>query len=201
VTLIGVTKGVAVGQIQEAAALGLSDIGENRVQEAQRKRAVLPGGSLRWHFIGHLQRNKARDAVALFDLVHSVDGVALTEALDRQAVQRHRRLPVLLQVNVSGEAAKSGCRPEEVETLARAVQASAALTLSGLMTLAPWAPDPEAARPVFQALRQLRDRLQERLGLPALRLSMGMSQDFEVAIEEGADFIRVGTALFGEETR
>ena len=195
VTLIGVTKGVPAERIHQALTLGLTDLGENRVQEAREKRARL-GAAARWHLIGHLQRNKARHAVELFDLIHSVDDAELTDELERQAAEQGRRLEVLIQVNISGEARKSGCPPEAAEVLARRIQRAPALVWRGLMTMAPFAEDPEAARPVFRRLRQLRDQLQERLGGP-LQLSMGMSQDFEVAIEEGADWVRVGTAIFG----
>ncbi len=198
VTLVCVTKGIPIARIQEASALGMTDIGENRVQEARQKQAALgdTGRRLRWHLIGHLQRNKAKDAVGMFGLIHSVDTLPLVEELTRQAERQHDRPAVLLQVNVSGEAAKHGCRPDDAEALAAAVLAAPHLDWRGLMTMAPFTNEPEAARPVFQALRALRDRLQERLGRQPLLLSMGMSQDFEIAIEEGADLIRIGTALF-----
>lgn len=193
-----VTKGLPVERIQEAIAWGAADFGENRVQEARQKQAALGevGRRLRWHLIGHLQRNKTKDAVGLFDLIHSVDTLPLIDALNRQAEPQGRRVAILLQVNVSGETAKSGCRPEEAEALGAAVLAASHLELQGLMTMAPMTDDPETTRPVFRRLRVLRETLQERLGRRPLRLSMGMSQDFDVAIEEGADFVRIGTALF-----
>jgi len=202
VTLIAVTKGVTLELIREAAALGLTDLGENRVQEAQAKRSQLTPADpqLRWHLIGHLQRNKAKQAVRLFDVVHSVDSLALLDEL-RKAVALSTRppLPVFLQVNVSGEATKFGCAPEAVSTLARAAAGDPAMPLAGLMTIAPLGGDPEQARPHFRRLRELRDDVAGALACEpsTLRLSMGMSQDFEVAIEEGADFVRVGTAIFG----
>jgi hypothetical protein len=224
VTLIGVTKGVPPALIQEAIALGVTDVGENRVQEAQAKQRILKvrsegpipnsepriPNSVKWHLIGHLQRNKAKDAVELFDLIHSVDSLALIETLERHAADQQKTIKVLIQVNVSGETTKSGCRPEELEPLAGAVRRSSHLTLTGLMTIPPLAEHPEAARPIFRQLRQLRDRLQTIVdhtgtesprhpGTPLL-LSMGMSQDFDIAIEEGADLIRVGTAIFGERS-
>ena len=207
VTLIGVTKGVAVEAIREILALGVTEIGENRVQEASTKHSALriPHSALRWHLIGHLQRNKADDAVRLFDVIHSVDSLRLLEALERQAAKAGRSVEVLIQVNVSGEATKSGCRPDEATTLAEAVLGSRHLTLKGLMTLAPFSDNPEDARPHFRRLRELRDQLEQRFHSSlvtrhsSLLLSMGMSQDFEVAIEEGADAVRIGTALFGEK--
>lgn len=219
VTIVAVTKDVTVERMREAAAAGIEDFGENRVQEAlekqraltiddcrlsietktkstieNRQSKILDGSSVRWHLIGHLQRNKAGDAARMFSMVHSVDSVELAQALARHAPSP---LQVLVQVNVSGEATKSGCRPGEAAALAAAVQALPALRLAGLMTIAPWADSPEQARPVFRALRELRDRLQAQ-GSEGLKLSMGMSQDFEVAIEEGADLVRIGTAIFGE---
>ena len=202
VTLVAVTKGVTLELIREATALGLTDLGENRVQEAQAKRSQLTPADpqLRWHLIGHLQRNKAKQAVRLFDVVHSVDSLALLDEL-RKAVALSTRppLPIFLQVNVSGEATKFGCAPEAVSTLARAAAGDPAMPLAGLMTIAPLGGDPEQARPHFRRLRELRDDVAGALACEpsTLRLSMGMSQDFEVAIEEGADFVRVGTAIFG----
>ena len=196
VTLIGVTKAVPVERIRDALARGLADVGENRVQEAQAKRAALDAPA-RWHLIGHLQRNKAKDAVELFDLIHSVDSPVLLEALERHAAARGRRVELLLQVNVSGEAAKHGCRPEDASALAEAAGACPHVVCRGLMTLAPFSTNPEEARPHFRRLRELRDHLQATVHSP-LVLSMGMSQDFEVAIEEGADLVRIGTALFGD---
>jgi pyridoxal phosphate enzyme (YggS family) len=210
VTLIGVTKGVPPALIQEAIALGMTELGENRVQEAREKRLVLgPTPGVRWHLIGHLQRNKAKDAVELFDVIHSVDSLALIQELDRRVTGRP--LEVMVQVNVSGEATKFGCRPDEAVSLAEAVRRTTHLMLRGLMTIAPFAEDADAARPHFRRLRLLRDELASSFQLPrpdhsqrrggpasSFRLSMGMSQDFEVAIEEGADVVRIGTAIFGE---
>jgi len=216
VTLIAVTKMVDATTIREAVALGLRDLGENRVQEAQEKRRAV-GDGVRWHLVGHLQRNKAKPAVELFDAIHSVDTPELVEELDRQASRQGRGvgqgaggrgrthpLQVLIQVNVSREATKSGCGVDEVHDLAQHVMRQPNLQLAGLMTIAPFADNPEAVRPVFRRLRALRDELQQALPpvphaprpVPLL-LSMGMSQDFEVAIEEGADIVRIGTAIFG----
>ena len=229
VTLIGVTKGVAVETMQEAIACGLTDLGENRVQEARAKQQVagsMPQAAgtglqlgacslqqVRWHLIGHLQRNKAKEAVAFFDVIHSVDSLPLGQALETQCASRRRTTPleVFVQVNVSGEATKFGCRPEETQELANAVMHSTRLHLAGLMTMAPFTNDPERSRPVFRQLRELRDAMRRHLmdgppghratGPHTLLLSMGMSQDFEVAIEEGTDFVRVGTAIFGTGDR
>jgi pyridoxal phosphate enzyme (YggS family) len=192
VTLVAVTKGLPVETIREAAALGITDVGENRVQEAAAKIDGWSGGALRWHLIGHLQRNKAKDAVELFGAIHSVDSLALADELERQAAKRARSLDVFVQVNVSGETTKFGCRPEEASALARHLAGQPHLRLKGFMTMAPFGADPELARPAFRELRLLRDTIQAS-GL----LSMGMSHDFEVAIEEGADLVRIGTAIFG----
>ena len=201
VRLICVTKGVPVGRILQAASGGIREIGENRVQEAQAKQSEI-GIDLRWHLIGRLQRNKAKLVAELFDVIHSVDSLELIEALERQAalqqVSRGRKLELLLQVNVSGEVTKGGCRPDQAEGLADALMRSEHLKWSGLMTMAPFADNPEGARPFFRQLRQLRDQLQDRMRVSPLDLSMGMSQDFEVAIQEGATMVRIGTAIFGE---
>ena len=214
VTLVGVTKGVPPGLISEAVAAGLTDLGENRVQEARLKRRALLEEigriphSVRWHLIGHLQRNKVKHAVELFDVIHSVDSLELIEELERQAAGRRlhaagageaRPLEVLVQVNVSGEKTKFGCTPQEAATLAQAVSQRRHLKIAGLMTMAPFSENPEDARPHFRRLRQIRDEVVVacRLQPAACSLSMGMSQDFEVAIEEGADIVRIGTAIFG----
>ena len=208
ITLVAVTKTHPPELVAEAVAAGARALGENRVQEAASKIEALRElrSELRWHLIGHLQRNKAKVAAELFDLVHSVDSLRLAEALARQ-VAPGRRLPILLQINVSGEASKEGfalpggatsaallALLPELEQLVALPQ----LEVRGLMTVAPMVADPEQARPVFKALRELRDELARRL--PAARwdeLSMGMTDDFEVAISEGATIVRVGRAIFG----
>lgn len=202
VTLIGVTKTVPPEIIREAVALGLTQLGENRVQDARAKQQVLGVQPVRWHLIGHLQSNKAKLAVDLFEVIQSVDSLALIQVLEHAIQTRPRPLDVLVQVNVAGESTKFGCTPQDTEELARAVRQSSRLKLAGLMTIPPLSNDPEAARPHFRRLRQLRDEVAGACGVEpaALKLSMGMSQDFEVAIEEGADWIRVGTAIFGERT-
>jgi pyridoxal phosphate enzyme (YggS family) len=213
VTLVAVTKTQPPEAVAEAVAAGAIDLGENRVQEALPKIAALGDRArLHWHLIGHLQRNKARGAAEQFDLVHSLDSVRLAEALDRAAAPLVAAggppLAVLLQVNVSGEASKDGFDlPSGIANtvqfptfLADVAQILALphLQVQGLMTIAPWSPNPEAARPVFRALRELRDDLAGRF--PAANwqhLSMGMTDDFEIAIEEGATLVRVGRAIFG----
>lgn len=198
VTLIGVTKGIGDARVREAVAAGLRDLGENRTQEAIPKIAVVGPGP-RWHLVGHLQRNKARQAARAFHVIHSLDSLRLAEAVDRAAGEAGRRIPVLIEVNVAGEATKHGLAPGEVADLAAAVRGCRWLDPVGLMTVAPLADDPEEVRPVFRALRALRDRLRaEGAGEAFRELSMGMSGDFEVAIEEGATMVRIGRALFGE---
>lgn len=206
VTLIGVTKTVPVERIQGALACGLADVGENRVQEARARRAALgpAAQTVRWHLIGHLQRNKAKDAIELFDLIHSVDSQALLETLgNARGEPSVKPKDVLIQVNVSGERTKFGCVPDDALRLAQVVGHYPLLRFRGLMTMAPLSQDPEQARPHFRRLRELRDHVASALSLEptALSLSMGMSQDFEIAIEEGADLVRIGTALFGEEKK
>ena len=201
VTLIAVTKGVPSEAIQEVVRLGATDLGENRVQEALAKQESLgrQAGNVRWHLIGQLQRNKAKHVVGRFALVHSVDNVELVQALETQAAKRGAdSQDVLIQVNVSGEATKGGCRPRDVEPLIQTSMTALHLRLAGFMTLAPYSDDPEAARPVFRQLRELRDRIQAGM-THRLQLSMGMSGDFEAAIEEGADWVRIGTAIFGTQ--
>ena len=200
VRLLAVSKTYGPEAVRAAAAAGQSLFGENRVQEAAAKIPECPG-RLQWHLIGHLQGNKAAPAARLFDWVHSVDSAKLLETLDRCAGDAGRRLEVLVQVNVSGERSKSGLAPAAVpETLAlgnrlRNVQ------VRGLMTIPPLAEDPETSRPFFRALRELRDRWAAETGMDLTELSMGMTHDLEVAIGEGATFVRVGTGIFGERTQ
>jgi len=196
VSLVAVTKAQPPGVVSAAAALGLTLFGENKVQEARAKIPLCPG-RLRWHMIGHLQTNKCRDAVALFEMVQSVDSLRLAEELNRRAEQAARRLPVLLEVNVAGEAGKFGYAPERLLAELPALNALPRLEIQGLMTMPPWSPEPEKVRPHFRRLRQLKAQCEELLGSALPHLSMGMSGDFEVAIEEGATLVRIGTALFG----
>lgn len=198
ITLVAVTKTQPVEVIGAAYELGLRDFGENRVEEAESKFHRLPK-DIRWHMVGHVQSRKAAQAVHPYVLVHSVDSLKLARRLDRFAAEAGRRLPILLEVNVSGEASKYGFRPEEAATAVEAMRGFAHLQLQGLMTMAPIVPDPEEARPVFVALRELRERLAARFpDLDWQHLSMGMSDDFEVAVEEGATIVRIGRAIFGE---
>lgn len=196
VTLIGVTKTVDAARVREAVRAGLRDVGENRVQEAESKRAALEGLDVRWHLIGHLQSNKASRAAGLFDCVHSVDREDLAARLDRAAAGG-APLPVLVQVDLGREPAKHGVVEDDLAAIVDRVRRLPNLTLRGLMTIPPEADDPEASRPWFRRLRELRDGLRAAPGdLP--ELSMGMTGDFEVAVEEGATLVRVGRALFGE---
>ena len=195
VRIIAVTKTFPPAVVSAALDAGLTDIGENYVQEARLKRAAVPGRAT-WHLVGGLQRNKVRAALAVFDRVHTVDSTRLARALAVEAARIGRRLPVLLQVNLVGEGSKRGVAPEAVEPLARVVLAEASLLLEGLMTVPPAGP-PEDARPHFRRLRELRDQVAGRLGVELPHLSMGMSADFTVAVEEGATLLRLGRTLFG----
>jgi pyridoxal phosphate enzyme (YggS family) len=197
VTLVGVVKTLPAEAIAAAVALGLTDLGENRVQEAESHQRTVARDAARWHMIGHLQRNKAGKALELFDVVHGVDGAELAAALDRRAGEAGRRLAVLIEVNVSGEGSKFGIAPEGAAALAEVVAPLANLQLRGLMTVGAPVARPEDARPGFVRLRELRDETARRLGQPLPELSMGMSGDYEIAVEEGATLVRVGTALFG----
>jgi pyridoxal phosphate enzyme (YggS family) len=196
VTLLAVSKGQPPEVVRAAADLGLTLFGENKVQEAKAKIPLCPG-RLRWHLVGHLQSNKARDAVHWFEMIQSLDSLALAAELQKQAEKAAKTVPVLLEVNVAGEATKFGYRPEQLLAELRELNAFPRLEIQGLMTLAPWTPDPEKVRPVFRRLRELKAECEQRLGAPLGHLSMGMSGDFEVAIEEGATLVRIGTALFG----
>lgn len=197
VALMGVSKNHPPAAVAHAASLGLTLFGENRIQEARDKIPACPPG-LHWHFIGHLQSNKAREAATLFNLVQGVDSLPLAEALQKQAAKRNRRLPILLEVNVAGESSKFGLHPDQVQPTALGLRPLENLQLQGLMTIAPYDEDPERARPHFRALRLLRDQLAHALGHPLPILSMGMSGDLETAIEDGSTLVRIGTALFGE---
>ncbi|MEK7874050.1 MAG: YggS family pyridoxal phosphate-dependent enzyme [Chloroflexota bacterium] len=198
VTLVAVTKTIAPPDIERAFRLGVRHFGENRVQEAEGKIAALAHlrPHITWHMVGHLQSNKARMAVLLFDMVQSVDSFSLAQELSRRAAKPRghgtRPLPILLEVNVAGEASKSGFSPDAVAEAVQSVARLPNLELRGLMTVAPLAADPETVRPAFRRLRELRDALGLR------ELSMGMTDDFEVAIEEGATMVRIGRALFRE---
>lgn len=198
ITLVAVSKTKPVELVEMAYNLGVTDFGENRVQEALPKIAHFHPPGLRWHLIGHLQSNKAGKVVEPFACVHSVDSLHLAQLLSRRAEEEGQRLPILLQVNVAGEASKEGIAPGETLELARQIVALPALRVEGLMTIAPLVDDPEEVRPVFRELRRLRDRLRDEVTASAwTHLSMGMTDDYEVAIEEGATLVRVGRAIFG----
>jgi len=203
ITLLAVSKTFDADSVRAAAAAGQTHFGENRVQEGLEKSAALRDLPLEWHLIGHLQTNKARKAAASFAWIHSVDRLELLRKLDEGAAAAGTRPNILLQVNLADEAQKSGADEAAVTALAKAALEARALTLRGLMIIPPIPDDPEASRPWFRQLRELRDRLVKG-GLPAsslTELSMGMSQDFAVAIEEGATIVRVGTAVFGTRPR
>lgn len=191
IVLVGVTKGVGVTAIRAAFDSGIRNFGENRVQEAEDKIVQLSDlrKSITWHMVGHLQTNKAKKAVDLFDIIQSVDSFRLAEILSRRV---KKTLPILIEVNVSGEVTKSGFAVDEVARAVGEIRHLPNLSVMGLMTIAPVVADPEEVRPVFRRLRVLRDTLRLE------HLSMGMSDDFEVAIEEGATIIRIGRAIFGE---
>ncbi|MBZ0157601.1 MAG: YggS family pyridoxal phosphate-dependent enzyme [Alphaproteobacteria bacterium] len=202
VTLVAVTKTVGVAMVREAFRAGLRIFGENRVQEAREKAGQLPEEEypgIRWHLIGHLQKNKVKQAVQLFDLIHSVDSPGLAEELHRQAERTGKMQRVLVQVKLSPEETKHGAAEQDLLPLLGRVRQLGALKVEGLMTMPPFFDDPEKARPYFRKLRELRDRA-EKEGFRLPELSMGMSDDFEVAIEEGATLVRIGTALFGERS-
>jgi PLP dependent protein len=196
VTLLAVTKTHPPEVVRAAAEIGLTLFGENKVQEAKAKIPSCPG-RLRWHMIGHLQSNKCRDAVELFEMIQSVDSLRLAEEINRRAEQAAKTMPILVEVNVVGEASKFGYPPGRLLAELEQVNALPRLEVHGLMTVPPWTPEPEKVRPVFRELRELKQKCEQILGAPLPHLSMGMSGDFEVAIEEGATMVRLGTALFG----
>ena len=196
VTLLPVSKTVTPEVIAEAAGLGLAVFGESRVQEARQKIPLCPG-HLEWHFIGHLQTNKVREAARLFVKVHAVDSLRLLQAVDGACREEGRRMPVCLEVNVSGERSKFGLAPAAVPALLDAANSCYNVEIVGLMTIPPIAEDATEARPFFRKLRELREQWRASAGLALTELSMGMSHDFEIAIEEGATCVRLGTILFG----
>jgi pyridoxal phosphate enzyme (YggS family) len=200
VSLVAVSKTHPPAAVEGAVALGQLIFGENKVQEA---RAKIPecSGRARWHLIGHLQTNKAKLAAQIFDLIESVDSLALARELSERAGQFDRTLPVLWQVNVAGESAKFGYAPERLLAELDELAALPHLRPEGLMTIAPFVTDAEKVRPVFRRLRELKDACEQRLGVALPHLSMGMSGDFEAAIAEGATLVRIGTAIFGARPR
>lgn len=204
IKLIAVTKTISIGRIKDAIDAGLRVFGENRVQEAQKKvtsdELRVTNGKIEWHLIGPLQKNKAKYAVRLFDLIHTIDSIPLAEEVNRQADQIGKIQRILVQVKLSEEETKHGVSERDLIPMIKGIEALGNLRLEGLMTMPPFFEDPEKARPFFRRLREIRDRINElRVASRELReLSMGMSHDFEVAIEEGATMARVGTAIFGE---
>ena len=198
VRILGAAKKQPIEKIREAYEAGLRLIGENYVQEAQKKREFLKDLDLTWHLIGPLQTNKAKYAARLFDLVETIERPAIAQELAKRAQKVGRRLPVFIEVNVGGEETKAGVAPEDLEALAELVLSLESLELRGLMTIPPYREDPEEVRPFFAKLRKLLERLKDKFPeAPLKELSMGMSHDFQVAVEEGATIIRIGTALFG----
>lgn len=201
IALVAISKTHPVEVVQSAIAAGLGDLGENRVQEAESKILELGRNAARWHLVGHLQENKARRAVKLFDIIHSLDSASLARRLDRLCTENGREeLPVLIQVDLAGEETKAGIAEDALPELLATVKKSERLRLVGLMALPPLFEDAESVRPFFRRLRELRDDLhaKKHFGAASGELSMGMSHDFEVAIEEGATMLRIGTAIFGQ---
>jgi len=206
IKLVAVSKTVEAARIKEAIEAGASILGENYVQEAQKKIEEIgrpacterfgEGRPVSWHFIGHLQSNKAKYAIRLFDMIHSLDSIPLAEELNRRAEQADRVIKVMVEVNLSKEATKFGTDEETVLNLAKRIHHLNHLYLEGLMTMPPYFDSPEMSRPYYIALRELKERMVKE-GIPMKELSMGMSNDFEIAIEEGATYVRVGTAIFG----
>jgi pyridoxal phosphate enzyme (YggS family) len=197
---LAVTKGHPPETVRAAAELGLTLFGENKIQEAKAK-IPLCSSRLHWHMIGHLQSNKCRDAVHFFEMIQSIDSLSLAEEVNRRADQAGKTIPVLLEVNAVGETNKFGYPPDALLREINALNALRRIEVQGLMTVPPWTPDPEKVRPVFRMMRELKGRCEEVLGAPLPHLSMGMSGDFEIAIEEGSTIVRIGTALFGARTK
>jgi len=200
VTLLAVTKTQPPEIVKAAAELGLLLFGENKVQEAKAKIPLCPG-KLRWHFIGHLQSNKCRDAVELFKMIQSVDSLSLAQEINKRAEQAARTMPVLMEVNVAGEASKFGYQPEQLLAELKELNALPRIEIHGLMTVPPWSAEAEKARPHFRRLHGIKAQCEQILGAPLPHLSMGMSGDFEIAIEEGATMVRIGTELFGPRAK
>jgi len=205
IRFVCVTKGRSPDQIREAARCGVADVGENRVQEAKGKYQLLKDINIRWHMVGHLQTNKVKDAVRMFDLIHSVDSLKLAKEIDAQAAKINKLQDVLIEVNASGEETKFGAPPPKALDLVKDMIGLQHIKLLGLMTMAPFVKDKEATRPSFRKLRQLQVEINNFLSTvnyePSTVLSMGMSHDYEVAVEEGATMVRIGTAIFEEQNR
>ena len=200
VALVAITKTHPADKVREAIEAGHTLFGESRVQEARAKIPELPS-NLRWHFVGHLQKNKIRQALPLFEMIHSVDSLGLAQEINRIAEEEGMHPRVLLEINVAGEGSKFGFSPEKLRDQMEALLALPRLSILGLMTIPPLAEEAEASRKYFVRLRELRDRLQTDFRVDLAQLSMGMTQDFPVAVEEGATLVRVGTAIFGERPK
>ena len=198
VLLVAVSKTKPVELIQMALELGQFDFGENYAQELRDKSRQIPDPRIRWHFIGTLQRNKVKYLIGKVVLIHSVDSLALLEEIEKRAGKAEVKMPILLEVKLSPEESKAGVGVERLRSLVESALQKPHIELQGLMTMPPYFPDPQQARPYYVHLRELRDKLEGELGIKLPQLSMGMSNDFEVAIEEGATIVRVGTAIFGE---
>lgn len=196
VMLLAVSKTYPAEVIEDAVRAGQIFFGESKVQEAKAKIPSCPGKA-RWHFIGHLQSNKARDAIELFEMIQGVDSLNLAREISKRCEQAARQMPVLFEVNVAGESSKFGYPPEKLLNELKELNSLPRIGIHGLMTVPPYSTEPEKSRPHFRRLRELKLRCEEILGAPLPHLSMGMSGDFEIAIEEGATIVRVGTALFG----
>jgi pyridoxal phosphate enzyme (YggS family) len=196
VTLLAVTKSQPPEVVREAADCGQALFGENKIQEAKAKIPLCPS-RLHWHFIGHLQSNKCRDAVEWFEMIHSVDSLSLAREISKRAEQAAKTMPILLEINVAGEASKFGYQPGRLLVELKEINTLRRIEIRGLMAVPPWSAEPEKSRPHFRQLRELKQKCEQILGIPLPHLSMGMSGDFEIAIEEGATLVRIGTALFG----
>ncbi len=200
ITLVAVAKTFSSDAVREAVGAGIPDIGENYVQELLAKRSELENEPIHWHFIGHLQTNKVKAVAGWIHAIHAVDSLRLGEEIAKRAKEVNRSIDILVEVNTSGEASKFGVQPDDAEKLVAALALLEHVHVRGLMTIGPLLPDPESARPAFRMLRQLKDSI-ARKGILLDHLSMGMTNDFEIAIEEGATMIRVGTAIFGKRIK
>lgn len=198
VQLVAVTKAACVEEMREATAAGIRIFGENRVLDAAVKHRLLEDNA-EWHLIGHLQTNKVRDAVGMFSLIHSVDSIKLAQAIDREAARIGKKQDILIQVSTSGEESKFGFAPDELLEFIQKTTTYQNINIKGLMTIAPVAGDPETVRPFFRALRELLGKVNDVLGTKYGILSMGMTDDFEVAIEEGSNIVRIGRAIFSDK--
>jgi len=198
IKLVAVSKTIPISVIQEGIEAGIRILGENRVQEARNKIGQL-GKPVEWHLVGHLQKNKVKYIFDLFDLVHSVDSIPLAQEINKEGIKRNRTMEVLIQVNIAGEQTKSGLPPKELIPTLKAIAPLTHISIRGLMTMPPFFSDPEQVRPFFSELKALADKVKREgiEGITMEELSMGMSHDFEIAIEEGATMVRVGTAIFG----